>query len=40
MKMKVRKEKETPKKKTIAFKAIPSTIDEEDSFKDEDEDFV
>ena len=39
MEMKVREEKETPKKKVIAFKATPSTIDEEVSFKDGDEDF-
>ena len=39
MKMKVREERETPKKKAIAFKATPSTIDKEDSSKDGDEDF-
>ena len=32
MKMKVREEKEIPKKKTIAFKATPSSFDEEDEF--------
>ena len=36
IKMKVREERETPKKKVIAFKATPSTIDEEDSFEDGD----
>ena len=36
IKMKVRKERETPKKKVIAFKATPSTINEEDSFEDSD----
>jgi len=40
MEMKVREERETQKKKAIAFKATPSTIDEEDSSKDEDEDFA
>ena len=40
MEMKVREERETPKKKAIAFKATPSTIDEEDSSKDEDEGFA
>ena len=39
MKMKMREETETPKK-AIAFKATPSTIDEEDSSKDRDEDFA
>ena len=38
MKMKVR-ERETPKKKAIAFKATPSIIDE-DSSEDGDEDFA
>ena len=40
MEMKVREERETPKKKAIAFKATLSTIDEEDSSKDGDEDFA
>jgi len=40
MEMKVREERETPKKKAIAFKATPSTIDEEDSSEDGDEDFA
>ena len=39
MKIKVREERETPKKKAIAFKATPFTIDKEDSSKDGDEDF-
>ena len=38
--MKVREERETPKKKAIAFKATPSTIDEEDISKNGDEDFA
>jgi len=38
--MKVRKESKTPKKKAIAFKATLSTIHEEDSSEDGDEDFV
>jgi len=38
--MKVREKRETPKKKAIAFKATPSTINEEDSSEDGDEDFV
>ena len=37
--MKVREEREPPKKKSIAFKATPSSIEEELS-KDSDEDFV
>ena len=36
--IKVREERETPKKKAIAFKATPFTIDK-DSSKDDDEDF-
>ena len=40
MKMKVREQRETTKKKAIAFKAIPATIDEEDSSEDSDEDFA
>ena len=40
MKMKVRQERETPKKKAIAFKATLSTIDEEDSSKNGDEGFA
>ena len=38
--MKVKEERETPKKKVITFKATPSTIDEEDSSEDGDEDFA
>ena len=38
--MKVREEREGPKKKALAFKAVPSTHDEEDSSEDYDEDFV
>ena len=38
--MKVREERETPKKKVIAFKATPSSFDEEESSEDGDEDFV
>ena len=37
--MKVREERETPKKKAIAFKATSSSFDEEESSKDGDEDF-
>jgi len=40
MKIKVREERETPKKKAIAFKATPSTIDEEESSKNSDEIFA
>ena len=40
MKMKSREERETPKKKAIAFKATLFTIDEEDSSEDGDEDFA
>ena len=40
MEMKVREERETPKKKAIAFKATPSTIDEENSSEDGDEDYA
>jgi len=40
MEMKVREERETPKKKLIAFKATPSTIDEEDSSEYGDKDFA
>jgi len=40
MEMKMREERETTKKKVTAFKAIPSTIDEEDSSEDGDEDFA
>ena len=39
MEMKVREERETPKKKVIAFNATPSTINEKDSSEDGDEDF-
>ena len=39
-KMKVREERETPKKKAIAFKATPSSFDEEEPSKDSDEDFA
>ena len=38
--MKMREERETSKKKAIAFKATHSTIDEKDSSKDGDEDFA
>ena len=38
--MKVREERETSKKKAIAFKATTSSFDEEESSKDGDEDFV
>jgi len=40
IKMKVREEKEIPKKKAIAFKATPSSFIEEESSKDGDEDFA
>ena len=40
MKMKVREEREIPKKKAIAFKATPSSFDEEESSEDGDEDFA
>ena len=40
MEMKVREERATLKKKAIAFKATPSTLDEEDSSEDGDEDFA
>ena len=40
MEMKVREERETLKKKAIAFKATPSSFDEEESSKDGDEDFA
>jgi len=40
MKMKVREEKEPQKKKSIPFKATPSSIKEEESSKDSDEDFA
>ena len=36
----VREERETPKKKAIAFKATPSSFDEEESSKDGDEHFA
>ena len=39
MEVKVREERETPKKKAIAFKPTPSAIDEEDSSENGDEDF-
>ena len=38
--MKVREEREAPKKKALAFKTVPSTHDEEDSSEDYDEDFA
>ena len=38
--MKVREEREAPKKKALAFKATPSNHDEEDSSEDYEEDFV
>ena len=40
MEIKVREERETPKKKAIAFKATPSSFDEEESSEDGDEDFA
>ena len=40
MKMKMKEERETLKKKVIPFKATPSTIDEEDSSEDGDENFA
>ena len=40
MEMKVREERETPKKKAIAFKATPSSFDEEESLEDSDKDFA
>ena len=40
MKMKVREERETPKKKAIPFKATPSSFDEEELSEDGDEDFA
>ena len=38
--MKVRGEREPTKKKSIAFKATPSSIEEEESSEDGDEDFA
>ena len=40
MKMKVREERETPNKKTIVFKATPSSFNEEESSEDGDEGFA
>ena len=40
MEMKVREEREAPKKKAIAFKATPSSFNEDESSKDDDEDFA
>ena len=40
MEMKVREEREPPKKKSVAFKSTPSSIEEEESSKDGDEDFA
>ena len=40
MKMKVREEREALKKKALAFKAAPSSYDEEESLEDYDEDFA
>jgi len=40
MEMKVREEKEPLKKKSIAFKATPLSIEEEESLEDSDEDFA
>ena len=40
MNMKVREDREILKKKVIAFKATPSTIDKEDLSEDGDEDFA
>ena len=38
--MKVREEREPPKKKSIAFKATPSSIEEEESWKEGNENFT
>ena len=38
--MKVREEREAPKKKAISFKATPSSFDEDESSEDDDEDFA
>jgi len=40
MEMKIREEREAPKKKTIAFKATPTVYEEDDSSEDCDEDFA
>ena len=40
MEMKMREERGTPKKKAIAFKATPSSFDEEESLEDGDENFA
>ena len=40
MKMKAREKRETPKKKAIAFKATPSSFNEEESSENGDEDFA
>jgi len=40
MELKVRKERETRKKKAIAFKATSSSFNEEESSEDGDEDFT
>ena len=40
MEMKIRGERESTKKKSIAFKTTPSSIEEEESSKDGDEDFA
>ena len=40
MEMKVREEREAPKKKAIAFKVTPSSFNEEESSEDGDEDFA
>ena len=40
MEMKVREKREAPKKKVIAFKATPSSFDEEESSEDYNEDFA
>ena len=40
MEMKVREEREALKKKAIAFKATPSSFDEDESSEDDDEDFA
>ena len=40
MKMKAREEREAPKKKVIALKATPSSFNEDESSKNDDEDFA
>jgi len=40
MEMKVRKEREGPKKKAVVFKATPSSFDEDESSENYDEEFA